>query len=128
MRNKEGDLDNRDRLSFFVDKLQFVDDASQSKGMMGRFPDHDELKFVEYLPIRFGLEANVPVLNVDGKPEPFSSNLFFQTVSMFHNQAMKPGEREILSCFATASLRFHQRVVNTLNRLYVMTNIRARKL
>src|SRR2546426_3158323 len=41
---------------------------------------------------------------------------------------MKLGEREILSCFATASLRFHQRVVNTLNRLYVMTNIRARKL
>src|SRR5439155_2830047 len=78
--------------------------------------------------IRFGLEANVPVLNVDGKPEPFSSNLFFQTVSVFHNQAMKLGEREIFRCFATASLRFHKRVVNTLNGLYVMTNIRARKL
>jgi len=53
--------------------------------MMGRFLDHDKLKFVEHLLIRFGLEANVTVLNVDGKPEPFSSNLFFQTVSVFHN-------------------------------------------
>src|SRR5947208_12536463 len=96
--------------------------------MMGRFLHQYKLKFVEYLLIRFGLEANVAILNVDGKPEPFSSNLFFQTVSVFHNQAMKLGEREILGCFATASLRFHKRVINTLNRLYVMTNIPARKL
>src|SRR5207237_4860650 len=41
---------------------------------------------------------------------------------------MKLGEREILSCFATASLCFHQRVVNTLNCLHVVTNIRAREL
>jgi hypothetical protein len=86
MRNKEGDLFDRDRLSFLSDKLQFVDHPSLSKddAPISR-RSSDKLKFVGHLLIRFGLEADVPVLNVDGKPEPFSSNLFFQTISVFHD-------------------------------------------
>src|SRR5713226_4960436 len=70
----------------------------------------------------------MPAFHVNGKDHSFRSDLFFHRLCPFHNQTMEPGEREIVSRLSTASFRFHQGVIDALDRLHVVPNVGAGKL